>query len=35
MLLPLMLGVWCLCRFTVRRDDGPRLLPRPLPVAEP
>jgi hypothetical protein len=35
MLFPLMLGVWCLCRFTGRRDAGPRLLPRNMPVAEP
>jgi hypothetical protein len=35
MLLPLMLGAWCLCRFTGRNADALCLLPRPLPVAEP
>jgi hypothetical protein len=35
MLLPLMLGVWCLSRCTGRRDAGLCLLPRSLPVAEP
>lgn len=30
----ILIGLWCLSRFTVRESGVLRLLPRPMPVAD-